>query len=389
MRDLELARLIYADARTGIQETPNIVLLLDLSLAALEFERAIGEDFSARDHFFEALDLLSGFRGVEPWLFGGVAQVGWTAFQLSRYTGMQLKGLDRFDGMILDWITNFPDDHDVDLPSGLLGLGVYALSHPDPAVREKMTAQLVTVVESRAEHDEHGLFVRLAPYEARLRTRPEVVGHRDLGVAHGSAGLVSFLASLAMSGLPSAQRGEELLRSALGWLMHHRRPLEGTVYPHSVESRYEPSRSAWCYGDPGTAMALAVAARATGSAEVAAEARTVARAALTRPPERAKVMDACLCHGAAGLVWFGCAARAEWELPEAADFVHHWSGYIHQQRADGPLHYLVRGGFHRDHSFLEGDLGAALAMLTLATGVPPAWAGRMLGAAVLPPEPRP
>lgn len=378
-----LARTVYEDARELINDKPNIVFLLDLAYASLEFERAFGQDFSARDTFLDAFDLLRASRGIGPWLYGGAAHVGWTAIQISRHYGIRVTGLDHLDSMIIDWAVNYPTDHDVDLPAGLLGLGVYGLIHPSRAVREKLTSAVIETVTARVEEDD-GSFLRLGANPARLRNRPHVVGHRDLGVAHGNAGLVSYLASASMSGLSSAATAADLLNSVLRWLLRQRHPGDGTVFPHSVETRYEPSRSAWCYGDPGVSMALDVAAQATGSTEVAAAATEAAAAAVSRPANRARVVDATLCHGAAGLCWFGRRARERWRFPDADAFVAHWADYLHQERARGPLHYVVKDANRRDPSFLDGDLGVALALLYLARGGEPAWQERMLATPLRP-----
>lgn len=366
-----------------IRETPDLVMLLDLTLASLEFERALGQGFSARDTFFEAVDLLRSYRGIGPWLYGGAAHVAWTAVHLSRRLGRPIKGLEQLDDMILSWIADFPADEDVDLPRGLLGLGVYALVHPSEAVREKMTAGVLAVVAERAEQDgDGGVFVRLAAGESRLRLKPQTVGHRDLGVAHGNAGLVSYLGSVAMSGLACASDAARLLDPSLAWLLRQRSALDGFVFPSSVENRYEPSRTAWCYGDPGAALALAVAAHATGSGEAAVAAREAAASAVARPPARAGVVDASLCHGAAGLCWFSRRAEEDWGLPGSADLAEHWAARIRDERENGPLHYVGLGGSRRDPSFLDGDLGAALGLLYLATGVKPIWEERLLASPV-------
>jgi hypothetical protein len=374
---LDLARTLFGDAKSGIEDSPDLVRLLDLATAAMEFEQLFGDDFSASSAFGAAVSVMRSQQQLEPWLYGGVAHVGWVAFHLSRTSGSSLQGVGRFDDMITEWVADFPEDRDIDLPAGLLGLGVYALVHPDPAVRERITTQILQVIRKRAEEDD-GLYVRLTASPARVNLRPHMIGQRDLGVAHGAPGLISYLASASMSGLRCAGEAAQLLASALKWFLRQRSPLNGTIYPHSVESRYEPSRSAWCYGDPGISLALLVAAEATGSASVAAAAREAAAAALDRPADRARTVDACLCHGTAGLAWFGRRAAEAWKLPEARTYGARWASRIAQERRQGPLHYVGFEGTQRDNSFLEGDLGVALALAYHATGRPPLWEERLL-----------
>jgi hypothetical protein len=205
-------------------------------------------------------------------------------------------------------------------------------------------------------------------------------------VAHGNAGLVSYLSSVVLAGSDSADRAESMLRASVGWLLRRRIDRDGSVFPQAVESRYVPARSAWCYGDPGIALALAVAARATGFAEVAGTAREAATAAIEREPAMARVTDPCLCHGAAGLVWFGRRAGSDFALHNVESYTEHWFGYLRDARAEGHLRYLAPGGLRRDSSFLEGDLGVALACLYLAKGGAPEWQQRLLAVPVGGPE---
>jgi hypothetical protein len=378
----DLAHLIFDDARSRIHETPNFADMLDLAFASLEFERATGREFGTRNTFFEAVDLLRHYRDLPPWLYGGAAHAAWTAVHVSRHTGLAIRGLDGLDDMILSWIVDFPEKECVDLPSGLLGLGVYALAHPNANVAEKMTAETLRVIERRVEHEDGGIFTRVAATDFRAVMKPHSIGQRDLGVAHGNAGLVAYLSRVAVSGLGSASEAARLLRPALRWLLRQRGDLGDALFPHTVESRYEPSRSGWCYGDPGIALALAAAATAIGSAEADAVAREAAAGVIARPSTRTRVVDSGLCHGAATLCWFGLRAAEQWQLPGADRLTAYWVDYVRNDRAQGPLHYVAADGVSRNPSFLDGDLGVALVLLQKNSGHRPAWEERLLGAPV-------
>jgi hypothetical protein len=383
---LELANQLFRDASTAVKAEPTFAACFDLALASMEFSTATGADHPALPWFRQGMDLLRGAKRVEPWLYGGAAHAGWTAVQLSRGYGLDVSGLTAFDQLILGWIENYPADRTVDLPMGLLGLGVYGLIHPVVATREKFTSAVLDMIEDRAERADGGLFLRSAPARAAEHPAASVISHRDLGVAHGNAGLVSYLASVVLAGSSNADRAESMLRGAVSWLLRQRIDLDGSVFPQAVESRYVPARSAWCYGDPGIALALAVAARATGFSDVAGTAREAAAAAIDRAPAMARVTDPCLCHGAAGLVWFGRRAGSDFALHNVESYTEHWFGYLRDARAHGTLRYLAPGGTRPDSSFLEGDLGVALACLYLAKGGSPEWQQRLLAVPVGAPE---
>ncbi|MFE7194373.1 lanthionine synthetase C family protein [Kitasatospora sp. NPDC057541] len=374
---MSLARTLYEDALEGAAGTDDLSLQLDVTLARLEFSRVTGEDQGAIGAFRDALGLLRVGHGATPWLYGGAAHVGWTAVQLSRVHGVALGGLTAIDDTVVRWVEEYPEDVDVDLPTGVLGLGVYGLVHPSRSTREKITSGVMDVIEARTERGD-GAFIRLAPARFRLAETPHLVGYRDLGMAHGNAGLVSFLASVAMSDTPARERARKLLDETLAWLLKQRTDTDGAVFPQAVELRYEISRSAWCYGDPGIALALDVATKATGDPEVAEVAQHVAATAAVRPVDRTRVVDPCLCHGAAGLIYFANRVRGDHGLPAADVVIDFWTSFVQRRRARGGLEYYGREGMRPEHSFLEGDLGVALTLLHLASGVPPLWEERLL-----------
>ncbi|MGW4202995.1 lanthionine synthetase LanC family protein [Streptomyces sp. NPDC004726] len=374
---LALAQTLYADAVKGAEGTEDLSLQLDLALARMEFARATGEDHGALGAFREATGLLRSARQVTPWLYGGAAHAGWTAVHLARMHGAPLAGTAALDDTVVHWVEDYPEDLDVDLPTGLLGLGVYGLVHPTASVREKITSGVMKVVEERVERGE-GAFVRLAPARFRVVETPHLVGYRDLGMAHGNAGLVSFLASVSMSDTTAREAAADLLGDALDWFLGQRVAADGVQFPQSVELRYSASRTAWCYGDPGVSMGLDVAAGATGRHDVAEVAKETAATAVARPADRTGVVDPCLCHGAAGLVYFGQRTRRVHGIPGADGLIDAWTGVIHRKRAAGPLEYFGREGMRPDHSFLEGDLGVALALLQLVSPVAPLWEERLL-----------
>jgi len=179
-----------------------------------------------------------------------------------------------------------------------------------------------------------------------------------------------------------------LLDDAVRWLMAQKLSEgSGSVFPTSAAPRLkpEPSRSAWCYGDPGIAAALLCTARSVGEAAWEREAHAIARRAADRPADQAGVRDAGLCHGAAGLGHvfnrLFQATRDE-RLGEAARF---WlvralemrkkrggvAGYTAHRASDSP----PDGGLSR--GVLEGAAGIALALLAAVSPIEPEW-DRML-----------
>jgi hypothetical protein len=380
---LRLARRLYDDVSERVARHPSYTLWLDHALLGLEFRAALGADAGIADpqaSFGEAMAALGRESDVGPWLYRGAAQAGWTAIQLAHSRGRAAPDLRGIDACVLAWLDDYPDGCDIDLPRGVIGLGVYALAHPDPVARERLVAGVLSVIEARAETDAHGLFVRMA--DSPERAAEGSAGCRIIGVAHGGAGLVSFLASAVITCPAVRDRARPLLDEALRWLLAQRSDVGHTVFPHRVELRYSPSRATWCSGDPGIALALGVAATATGSAEAAAMARHVGLAVLARTDAECGVVDATICHGAAGLTWFGERMARDLGLAGAESFAQHWSAWVEDHRAEDHLRYFSPWGMIRDASLLEGDAGAALVLLQAATGAAPRWEELLLATPV-------
>jgi hypothetical protein len=383
---LDLVWQLYADVSGKVQRRPVYTHLLDHALLSLELRRALGDDCGAadpRESFVHALEVLPTEPEAGPWLYRGAAQAGWLAIQLARGTGggppRTVSNLAAIDDLLLDVLLDYPDSCDVDLPRGVLGLGVYALDHPDDGVRDKLLGAVLDVLDRRVERDADGLFIRLSSIPERQRDGS--AGCRIVGVAHGTAGLVSFLSSVVLAGDDGATRARPMLDDALRWLLAQPVDVGHGVFPHRVELPGSSARPTWCSGDPGAGLALEVARAATGSAAAAALAERVARVVVARPADECGVCDATICHGAAGLVWYGHRMH-EAGVPGAAVMARSWAAWVAERRREDRLRYVSPWGMIRDVSFLEGDAGVALALLHATVGGSPSWQELLLAVPV-------
>ena len=277
----------------------------------------------------------------------------------------------------------------VDLIHGIAGLGVYCLARmPRPSAHASLT-RIVTHLRTTAEETLEGLTWRyvstLGEAAAFTERRPD--GTVNCGFAHGVPGIVTFLAAAHKAHVPDAG---DLLLSAVEWLTAHRlAPGEPTSFPAFVIPGRPPesSRLAWCYGDPGVAVALLAAGDALGESYLIDLARTVARGCATQSP--AGVADATLCHGTTGLGHiFNRLAQALGD-EVLLDMARTWF----QRTLDRHLRHLTvvdRSSAKRlrDHGavlavepgpgLLFGASGAGLALLAAATDAAPWWDAALL-----------
>jgi len=334
------------------------------------------DDLSPAHWFLSGLDALRNSGNLRPWLYRGAAQIGWTATQLHRSLGLRMTNLQAIDELILAWINDYPSAEDAELLFGVAGLGAYGLDHVSPVLARRIVAGTLQVIGERLERSPEGSCVRLTAPRWDTRDASRRLGWRAVGVAHGNAGIASFLASVVRSGLGLEDRAQLMLAEVARWLVSVASPDSVYVFDSYAEAGHRKGRSSWCHGDPGTALALASVARAVNdpqlAAQVQASADMAARAVLHRPVSLAGIVDCCLCHGAAFLCYFGqCVSHLGQR--EADSFASHWNDYIRQRRKDGRLLYQTSGEMSRDASLLGGDSGVICALTRSIHRQPAAW----------------
>jgi lantibiotic modifying enzyme len=323
-------------------------------------------------------------RPMEASLYGGLTGVGWALAHL-RERLPDLDGeadLAEIDAVLLDHLKQSPWPDDYDLISGLVGFGVYALERlPRPgalACLERVIDRLAETAEQRAEGIRWWTNPAWLPAETSAKY-PR--GYYNLGLAHGVPGVIALLGLACTAGVAAAL-AYPLLEEAVPWLLAQQLPGGFPAWVGPADHQ-KPARLAWCYGDPGVAAALLGAARCLRAPAWERQALTIARRASQRPPEQSGVVDAGLCHGAAGLGHlFNRLYQATGE-PWLAEAARSWFTQVLAMRqpagrgiggyaawlsgADGEMTWVADAGL------LTGAAGIALALLAATTAIEPAW----------------
>jgi class I lanthipeptide synthase len=355
--------------------------LLFSYLAEASADDAWADDAMAYlDPSMEALATLP----MPPGLYGGFAGVAWTIEHLRGWLFESQE--EEGDGPVLDALVALLDRGDwpgeYDLIDGLVGFGVYALEAlPRPAARRCLEL-VVEHLERLAEERSPGVAWYTPPERMPAHHRALApAGYYNLGVAHGTPGAIGLLAEIHGAGI-ARDRALPLLDRAVAWLLAQPWDSGGWhCFPHYVYGGVAPhvSRLAWCYGDPGIAAVLLLAARRAGRADWEREAVEIALRAARRPPETASVQDVGLCHGAAGLGHLFnrlYQATGEEELATAARF---WFRRTLEMRRPGEgvagfcAWETPKGGWTSRRGFLTGAAGTALALLGAVSAVEPEW----------------
>jgi hypothetical protein len=345
-------------------------------------------DVLARQCLDEAIEAAST-QAMNVSLFGGFTGIAWAAELVDRLLDPDAE--DRGEAIddallrLLSRTDRWSAPHD--LVVGLTGLGVYALQrYPRPAASQCLR-RVVERLHECARQDEHGLYWWTPPAEIHEESRKQYPSGRvDLGVAHGVAGTIALLGCVCGAGAERAT-ARPLLEGAVSWLMAHSVPTEaGPTFPVWVAPGLQPwpARCAWCYGDPGVAAALFMAARGVGDADWEQAAVALACRAAERPASDTGVVNANFCHGAAGLAHLYnrmYQATGERTLGRAAVYwLERTLGFYRLARDAGGS--WVQGNWdpaRRERwtwtgvELVDGAAGVALVLLAAATSVEPAW----------------
>jgi hypothetical protein len=329
-------------------------------------------------------------QSQHPALFGGFLGVALSAQLISSRSGVEFD-LDDIDGAVFDMLDSGGGDL-FDVISGLAGVGIYLLERPGGADVVRARRQVVEKLRELSVPMSAGVCWRMPVFERAssfLQRFPDAAF--DTAFAHGSAGVISFL-SEAYRADGSRDTGD-LLAEAVGWLLKQRQPKgAGANFPDFVSSSDRAivgmTRTAWCYGDPGIALALWNAGTAAGKETW----RDIAIDVLCDVAERSVadcgVIDGCLCHGAAGLGHLLNRMYQRTGHPKMALGARRWLGVARGMaaRIDEPEGFLFwrrplngqRSAWGPDRSLLNGAGGVALALAAAISEEAPDW-DRMFG----------
>jgi lantibiotic biosynthesis protein len=264
---------------------------------------------TAREFMDQAIQGLPNLAHY-PAFYGGYSGVAWAASRLRRMLGDPSEADDfaEIDVALHDVVSKQPWESDYDLVSGLVGFGIYLLERlPDPVAVEGLVAIVDRLAETAIRIDSGITWLS----HSRLMI-PETAaqfpkGYYNLGLAHGVPGVIAMLARLLQAGI-AVDASRDLLMGAMSWQLANRLPDSSPsafAYHVAADERpgqpdRRPCRLAWCYGDLGAAVALLSAAKALDRADWRKASHALVDKAARRQANNSGVIDAGICHGAAG-----------------------------------------------------------------------------------------
>lgn len=310
-------------------------------------------------------------------LFGGLSGYSWLLHQVAH--GPEAAALvAHFDDSLTEHLDASIALERQDLISGLAGAGVMLAERGDARAHE-LAARVLTHLETTALEFDEGVTWRTEP---RFLSPPLVArfpnGMFDVGVAHGSPGILGMLVQFVEAGV-ERQRSESLLRRAIRWLFANApdaTPRFGTAWREGDIIK----RIGWCYGDLGVGGVMLRASRAIGDPQLA-ECAVEMLQRITIPLAARDVPDAGFCHGAAGYAHLYNLAFQQTGNRLFEEQAIRWVREVLRLRVPGTglagyTSFTIRGaGPERvvDTTLLSGVVGTALVLLSAIGNREPAW----------------
>jgi class I lanthipeptide synthase len=274
-----------------------------------------------------------------------------------------------------------PALREFDLVRGLTGIGVYLLHrHGGGDVLPDVLSYLVRLTEPLTGDEGEvvpGWWSANAPDDRPSPRWPGGhgnlgLGHGNLGLAHGIAGPLALLSTAMRRGITVTGQAEAIGRIC-AWLDRWRIGTGSQAWwPETISAAEQragttrqagPGRPSWCYGTPGLVRAQQLAALALADRRRKQRAEHALAGCVADEQQLARLGDASLCHGWAGLV------QTTWRVASDADDPELFAVPRLLRRLQQRLHHH---GPPPDDGLLEGVAGVQLVRHTLAAGVPPA-----------------
>jgi hypothetical protein len=331
-----------------------------------------------------------------PSLYGGIAGLGFVAWQLGRDGARYLRLSSSVDAALAPQALALAgaldgQEHGVpvgqfDAISGLAGIGAYLLTrrgrpHVDAAL-DRLLEALVDLTRASASGPPRWFTpVEFMPDEMTAAMYPD--GHLNCGLAHGIPGPLALMALAHTDGVET--RGlRDAIASMAAWLCDNRADDSWGVnwptmvaLPGGATTPVEPSRAAWCYGSPGVARALWLAGTALEDEQLMILASEAMEAVYRRPIHERQIDSPTFCHGVAGLLQitlrFAYDTGAAVFTSAAADLT---DQLLAAYDPDGLLGFcsVEPGGNTVDQAgLLDGAPGVALVLLAAAADAEPTW----------------
>jgi len=244
-----------------------------------------------------------------------------------------------------------------DLITGIAGLGLYGVkgwSHTGQGIYRKICGEAVAQLEAHSLKQRNGrIWTSLGPQKKPRKSGRHV--RVDLGLAHGLAGIMIFLASCYTHGIEK-RLTRKMLNETTQWLMDQK-TFGGTfLFPAVLDDGIAVPcpRLSWCYGDMGIAVALRLVGEATGDKSLTEESLSLISRALHIPRSETQVQDPGICHGSSGVALISSLFSQQRSKPVFVKAAQYWLRETVTLAQNTPV---------KETGLLKGSTGIALSLM--------------------------
>jgi lantibiotic modifying enzyme len=197
----------------------------------------------------------------------------------------------------------------------------------------------------------------------------------NLGLAHGTPAILIVLGMLHEKGI-MPEVTSRLITGGVQWLMAARYTTDNesmALYPTTVDRENKPtningSRLGWCYGDLGIAHTLLYAGTRLDNEEYKTKAYSLFEHILRhRNKENGSIVDACFCHGSAGIAQMYRRAYLSSGRNNLLEGAMLWTKETLRMNswADGAagFKYHMQGSDDNSYHLLDGIAGIGLSLI--------------------------
>jgi lantibiotic biosynthesis protein len=204
----------------------------------------------------------------------------------------------------------------------------------------------------------------------------------NLGLAHGTAGIIILLAKTSLQG-HCIEAAKDNINKGLQFLHTLKFQSSSSIYQYPsriINGRPINGTIAWCYGDLCVALAFWMGWKATGNLTFRQEAENILAAVTQLNQTQVQAVDAALCHGTLGIAhilrhfYFETNNTAylytsnKW-LIQTLQMASYPDGHAGFKAYRKPEH----GGPRPEYDLLSGITGIALALLSSLSDEPAHW----------------
>jgi lantibiotic modifying enzyme len=330
-----------------------------------------------RDCIVEVINRINnGYR--YPTYCGGISGALWAIEYLNQYQFIEFDSDGSFSDLDLFLLENMKrksKNRVFDFLHDSLGYGYYFLKRYQTTKSTDLRklyynyiADLIDDLYDSAMYCKAGVYWK----NGNPNLPPELI---DIGLAHGQASIVNYLANVSACNIEN-KKVRELLDLSISFILDFKNYNSISVFPKwivlnsdSQNLNNAQSRLAWCYGDLGIAISLVNARRFFTKADLLKESTNIAlKSCLRKSKEETEVVDFGLCHGCFGIAiiykqFYSISGNSDFKI--AAEF---WlnEGLKTATFLDGLAGFkkFSGSGYKNETHLLDGIAGAGLALMS-------------------------